>query len=407
MPFWTSIASMPATESPALIALASNDWHTNWMNRQQILSRLAQRGWQVIYSTGVPWIWQIGGAAGRHMPWLWHTVEQDGVTLVEPSRLLPRWQRWRAWDTLAVRAHAARMRALVPRDKRGELTAMVFDPEFFPFIEHLRPARVVFHVRDAYAWMPGWTDQANAQFEALQRRADLITIASTMIRETLLPEVAGKTRCLMNGADIAAAMAGPAAPCPEDLAAIPGPRIGYVGVISLKVDIDLIGSLADRHPDWHWVFIGPLAGLGSQQDAASRWERFIARHNVHWLGERKHFEVPAYVGHMDVNIMPYVTDERAGRWARFAYPLKLHEYLATGLPTISADLPELYQHRDVLEVVDGLEAWDAALCRAVAGEAPGSTEARQAVAREHSWDRRVDDLDGWLRSLSRSEAASR
>ena len=82
-------------------------------------------------------------------------------------------------------------------------------------------------------------------------------------------------------------------------------------------------------------------------------------------------------------------------------------FLATGLPTISADLPELYQHRDVLEVVDGLEAWDAALCRAVAGEAPGSTEARQAVAREHSWDRRVDDLDGWLRSLSRSEAASR
>lgn len=392
---------MPSPDARALIALASNDWRTNWMNRQQILSRLAQRGWQVIYSTGVPWIWQLRGASGRRKPWLWHVLKLDGITLVEQSRLLPRWPRWRLWDWLALRAHATRLRALVPRNARRDLTVMVFDPEFYPLIVHLRPARVVFHVRDAYAWMPGWDERANAQFEALQRRADLITLASPMFEETLLPEVAGKVRHLINGADIAAAMAGSTAQCPADLASIPHPRLGYVGVISVKVDLDLIGTLADRHPDWHWVFIGPLAGLGSQQDAASKWERLIARGNVHWLGERRHFEVPAYIAHMDVNIMPYVTDERAGRWARFAYPLKLHEYLATGLPAISSDLPELYRHRDVLQVVDGLDAWDTALLRAIDGTAPGTPEERQAVAREHSWDRRVDDLDRWLREMPR------
>ena len=37
---------------PTILAFAPNEWSGPWMNRQQLLSRLAARGWPTYYSTG-------------------------------------------------------------------------------------------------------------------------------------------------------------------------------------------------------------------------------------------------------------------------------------------------------------------------------------------------------------------
>jgi hypothetical protein len=44
---------------------------------------------------------------------------------------------------------------------------------------------------------------------------------------------------------------------PADLGAIPRPRIGYVGIIKAQLDFDLLLTLARRHRDWSFVFVGP------------------------------------------------------------------------------------------------------------------------------------------------------
>ena len=40
-----------------IIAFDINPWQGPWMNRQQLLSRLAQRGWNIVYSKGQCTLW--------------------------------------------------------------------------------------------------------------------------------------------------------------------------------------------------------------------------------------------------------------------------------------------------------------------------------------------------------------
>src|SRR3546814_4923346 len=71
----------------------------------------------------------------------------------------------------------------------------------------------------------------------------------------------GGARILPHGVDFEEVSAGAAAPCPDDLAAIPHPRIGYTGRLNMKIDLAGVAEVAERRPDWNWVFIGAV-GIG-------------------------------------------------------------------------------------------------------------------------------------------------
>lgn len=388
-----------------VFAFDSNPWFSNWMNRQQILSRLAGRGWPVVYSTGPMSVAEVQAVGLGKCPMVWRTQHDHGVAIPMPSAILPLSTRWVKWNALAYALYARRLRAVLPTRQVGHDIALLFNPEFFPVLEFLQPQRVIFHVRDAYPELPGWSSQQQATFIALQRRADLITLSSRKLVDCIEKDLRGQAKVLLNGADVDNVARCLREPCPADLAGIAHPRVGYAGVISQKVDIALVSALAQRQPTWQWVFVGPIPGgdggrMGGSQVAFEMWTALLALPNVHWLGAKSHDEVGRYMAHMDVNTMPYVIDDRAGGWARFAYPLKLHEYLAAGLPVVSADMIDVRRHSDVLELADGVDAWEAALARALAGAAPGDVAARQAVAKANTWDGRVDDLETWLTELA-------
>ena len=398
-------ADAPAPMKPRLFAFDSNSWFSNWMNRQHILSRLGARGWPVVYSSGPMSVSEVRALGLRQCPWRWRTRVDHHVTVPLASGLLATSTSWSRWNALAYGIHAHRLRAVLPASRPGHDIAMVFNPDYFPQLASLKPRHVVFHVRDAYRELPGWNSRNEAHFLALQQRADLITLSSQKLLDELQTDVQFKARVLLNGADVDNVALCMNDPCPADLAAIGHPRLGYVGVISQKVDLELIGALARRQTTWQWVFVGPIPGgdterMGGSHAAYAAWTHLLALPNVHWLGAKSHTEVGRYMVHMDVNTMPYVVDQRAGGWARFAYPLKLHEYLAAGLPVVSADMVDVQRHSDVLEFAEGIDGWEAALARAVAGDTPGNAAARRAVAKLNSWDSRVDDLESWLLTLA-------
>src|SRR5690606_32045503 len=73
-------------------------------------------------------------------------------------------------------------------------------------------------------------------------------------------------------------------------------------------------------------------------------------------------------------------------------PLKVYEYLATGLPVVSAPLEGLNSCRGVVALAAGPEKFEAAAERALERPAEGREE-RLALAAEQTWDRRVDLLE--------------
>lgn len=389
-----------------LIAFAPNPWiDYQWMNRQQLLSRFARRGWRVAYSTGALDIWERGSKVWQQAASLGSATSIDGVLVDRPGKILPRWRKWRTWDRLALSTHVHRLQGAL--GARGNATiALVFHPSFWPYVEALRPRYVAYHVYDVYSRQGDWSpDLARMEMELIQR-ADIVTGSSEAMIDALPGPGAEKGRVLANGADVAVFMRTANTPCPADLAAIPSPRIAYVGSINRKVDLEMIATTAGCRPNWHWVLIGHVDEHMIQSDpqAIASLVRCRALPNVHFLGQRSREEIPAYLHHMDVNTMCYRIQR--GLWASAGYPLKLHEYLAVGKPVISSPIAMMYQFSDVIDIAGSHAEWLAAIDRALKDGGVASPAERQAVAKRNSWDRRVDMLEGWFREMIASQPAA-
>jgi glycosyltransferase involved in cell wall biosynthesis len=173
-------------------------------------------------------------------------------------------------------------------------------------------------------------------------------------------------------------------PEPRDLAALPHPRIGYVGRVKPQLDLALVKALVGRHPAWSFVFVGPVENLREQ---TSLLRELSAAPNVFLLGSKTVGELPAYAQHLDVCMLCY----RINEYTKFIYPLKLHEYLASGRPVVGTPIDALQPFVDVVQLARTSDEWSAARMAAMAGESscPAAVSRRRQIAREHDWDRLV------------------
>ncbi len=122
-----------------------------------------------------------------------------------------------------------------------------------------------------------------------------------------------------------------------EITKIPSPRLGYAGMISDRMDWDLIGRLAAREPSWNFVFVGPVAEKKITGRAAG-----IS--NIYFLPPRPYEEVPSVLKSFDLGILPY----RDNPFFRFLNPLKFYEMAGAGLPMVSSPIEELRQFPDNL-----------------------------------------------------------
>jgi glycosyltransferase involved in cell wall biosynthesis len=385
-----------------ILAFGLYDWDRYWQTRQQVLSRLAARGWQVAYTTLAMSIWEREGLRWRGSAWLSRAVERDGVRVRYPGRIPALLHRSDTWDRWIMRRHARKFASAMASGRDDRPIAYIFHPSFWPYVEALPPCRVVYHADDRFMRMPGSTSRL-ADFErALCERADRIFAVTPGIAEALGTAAVSKTLIVPNGADAEAYGRASSAPVPPELAAIPNPRIGYAGSLNEKVDFALIARLARARPKLHWVLIG-FVGSERQLSGGNRAALGECRQlaNVHFLGERDYGELPPYCAHVDANAMFYRADGEG--WWRDIYPLKLHECLATGRPLLSSNIAAVREFARVVAICGSDAEWLDAVDAAVAGRGAGSVQDRIAVAAANTWEGRVDEIEASLAELAGAE----
>jgi glycosyltransferase involved in cell wall biosynthesis len=128
---------------------------------------------------------------------------------------------------------------------------------------------------------------------------------------------------------------------PPDQAGIASPRLGFFGVIDERMDVDLVGRVADLRPDWQFVMIGPVVKI----DPAT----LPQRQNVHWLGAKSYTELPRYLSGWEVGLMPFALNEST----KFISPTKTPEFLAAGVPVVSTpiiDVVRPYGEKGLVEI---------------------------------------------------------
>ncbi len=164
-------------------------------------------------------------------------------------------------------------------------------------------------------------------------------------------------------------------PRPADLG--DGTIIGYHGSLyGAWFDWDALLRLAEAYPTATVVVIG--------DDKTSRPSM---PDNVRFLGLRPQTELPSYVQQFDVGLVPF----KVGDETHAVSPLKVYEYLASGVPVAAPPLRELEDMDGVFVDPDLVVAVDRAL--------KSSPIDRSEVFRAHSWSVRVVAL---FKALGRS-----
>jgi glycosyltransferase involved in cell wall biosynthesis len=179
----------------------------------------------------------------------------------------------------------------------------------------------------------------------------------------------------------------PETPVPADIASIPRPIIGFAGWLGYQIDAQLLVKLALAYPQSSLVLVGPDE-LG---DAAGR-AQLRALPNVFFLGKKERELLPQYLRVFDVGLIPYLLEGHV----RWVYPLKLHEYLAAGLPSVATALPELEPFAQVVRIATTHDEFVQHVGAALQDRSPEAVAARVAVARENTWDHRVAEINRLL-----------
>lgn len=397
---------------PPIVAFAPHPWENHWLSRQQLLSRLGQRGWPVLYSYGPLSLWQRHTRPWKQASLLGGVQAKDHILVDQPGRWPPLWPKSPVWNQFVQSSHVRRLHGTLDKMASGsDLIAFSFYPSFYPYVSRLRARFVVYHVYDVYSLMDDWSPEKGAMEKAMTERADLITSSSAGMARSLPGTGPQRARVLHNGADSVRFQAASGMACPADLAAIPQPRIGYFGNINPKLDLEMVLSIAEKRSDWQWVFLGPVYMDGLRErdrQAKQRWQSCLTRPNVHFLGLKPREQLPAYVYRMDVNTICYrisVDDQgRAEDWVVHGYPTKLHEYLATGRPVVAAGQDAVKAFAHVVHIANTPAEWEAAIQQALTTGGVGTPAERQSVALENSWDKRVDQLEQWLLEMVENRA---
>ena len=165
---------------------------------------------------------------------------------------------------------------------------------------------------------------------------------------------------------------------PEDLRSFRKPLIGFVGLIGEHIDIALIGRLAREIPQASVILIGPL----EEGTTLPKHESIIH------LGPRPHDQLPQYLAHFEVCILPYAYTERN----RFANPTKLREYLAAGCPVVSTLQSEAEKLCEFVDFSTNEDEFIEAVRRILEHGPPLPRETISAAMSDHTWHSRADTL---------------
>ena len=156
----------------------------------------------------------------------------------------------------------------------------------------------------------------------------------------------------------------PAFLAPEGLARIPEPRIGFVGAISsYKLDFGLIRAVANRHPEWQFVFVGPQP----EGEPSTDLSQLCGLENVHWLGPKPYSQLPRFLAAFQCSWLPL----QCNAYTKAMFPMKFFEYLFAGLPVVSTRIHSLLSFDSICRLCppDPLE-FSEQLQQVLAGEGP-------------------------------------
>lgn len=379
-----------------IVCFGQQNWDYCWTAKQQLMTRLARRGHRVLY---VDPDWDRSARGARESLALLRRSRRANLHELLAGRLHRFTYRYvpaLGWR-LNVQRYRRQLGRIVQELHFTEPVALALRPDALAAMDAVAPVARVYYAVDEWTAFGGYSDAERAQLrnseEQMLRRTDLALAVSPRLHERMR-RVQPNCFRLVNGADtehFAPERALRLRPHPV-LDGIPRPRICLLGQIDERVDLELLLTLARARPDWQLLLVGRVVRVDVTALAALP--------NVHLLGYHAYEELPRILRDVDACMLPY----RSTELTESCDPLKVYEYLAAGKPVVAVPLEGLRSCREGIRFAQGPAEFLATL-DAVLADPQRDVEQRLAIARQHDWSRRADELLERLEQARRSAKA--
>ncbi len=168
--------------------------------------------------------------------------------------------------------------------------------------------------------------------------------------------------------------------------------VGYVGRLSLWVDIDLIYAAAQRLKAVDFLLIGSFH---------KQLERYIRDkpENVFTLGVKEYSKIPAYIDILDVGLIPF----KPGPISESTDPVKLYEYFSLGKPVVTTYLRQLEEldNGSLLRMTKTTEEFIEAIAFFLTRDVEPWQVSRKLIAQRNLWYNKASTIINCIESQIR------
>lgn len=329
-----------------ILCLSSQDWNDLWTRKQRFMQRFARQGNRVLYIESQASLVSLGVYKDdwkRIFRWLRGPRKiEDNLYVVTLPLVIPFFQMSGTINEVNNWIILKLLRNWMRELKFRNPILWTYTPHSESLIGKLGERFSIYECVDDLSASKGLV-RAGTVHELEKRLIEKVNLV-IVTHENLLKskKALGKEIHLIpNGAEVEhfkkASL--PETTISSEMVKIPKPIIGFLGSIQYWIDLDLIRHIALSKSEWSIVLIGPIGRL-------TKIEKIKALPNVHLLGRKDYASIPSYIKAWDVCINPYVLDKTAENCS----PLKLYEYLATGKPVVSVDMPEARKFNGLIEI---------------------------------------------------------
>lgn len=260
----------------------------------------------------------------------------------------------------------------------------------FYLTDYLKPACSIYYSRDNLLAMDYWKFHGTRLEPKLMAKND-ICVANSIYLANICRKYNPNSFYVGQGCDIEHYTNASSTPVPADIAGIQQPVIGYIGaLITLRLDIGILQYLAEQHPEWSIVLVGP-------EDNDFKKSTLHDLGNVHFLGPKDPLELPSYIAAFTVCINPQIVNEvTIGN-----YPRKIDEYLAMGKPVAATRTESMEAFAEHVALSSSKEEFAKNVADLIVQDNADLQRARAAFASGHTWTASINEIYKAIHQTSR------